>query len=102
MDAQQINEALQKGIRAARSGRAEPAQHFLTQVVQADPSNEEAWLWLSRVVDNPVQRAECLQRVLQINPDNRWAAGQLAELQAASAPPSLTETESAPAEESKY
>ncbi|MBN1217966.1 MAG: DUF4178 domain-containing protein [Anaerolineae bacterium] len=92
MDAQQINEALQKGIRAARSGRAEPARHFLTQVIQADPGNEEAWLWLARVAGNPGQQAECLQKVLQINPNNRWAAEQLARLQAApsTAPPPIS------------
>jgi hypothetical protein len=110
MDEHQINEALQKGIRAARRGRAEPAQLFLTEVIRADSNNEEAWLWLSRVIDNPLQRAECLQKVLQINPDNRWAAEQLAELQgvasaaAAVEPaeqPSPAEPSSAPGE-SKY
>jgi hypothetical protein len=85
-----LEEALQKGIRAARRGRKEPAQQLLNQVVQADPNNEEAWLWLSRVVDDPLQRAECLQRVLAINPDNQWAAEQLTELQAGAAAPEAT------------
>jgi hypothetical protein len=84
-----LEETLQKGIRAARRGRKEPAQQLLNQVVQADPNNEEAWLWLSRVVDDPLQRAECLQRVLAINPGNQWAAEQLAELQAGAATPEV-------------
>jgi hypothetical protein len=99
MDEHQINEALQKGIRAARRGRTEPAQRFLAQVIRVDPNNEEAWLWMSRVVDNPLQKAECLQKVLQLNPDNQWAADQLAELQAtASAPAPVEQTGQPPAE----
>jgi tetratricopeptide (TPR) repeat protein len=94
-----IDEVLQKGIRAARRGRKEPAQQLLNQVVQADPNNEEAWLWLARVVDSPEQQAECLQRVLTINPDNRWAAEQLASLQAGppAAEPSSAAAEPSPA-----
>jgi hypothetical protein len=91
MDEHQINEALQKGIRAARRGRTEPAQRFLSQVIRANPDNEEAWLWMSRVIENPAQKAECLQKVLQINPDNQWAADQLTELQAAASAPAPVE-----------
>jgi hypothetical protein len=80
-----VQEALQKGIRAARRGADEPARRLLGYVVQQDPGNEEGWLWLARVVETPAQRADCLQRVLDINPQNEWAAGQLAELE--SAPP---------------
>ncbi|MEM7028802.1 MAG: hypothetical protein AAF629_04360 [Chloroflexota bacterium] len=81
MNQPQIKEALEKGIRAARRGRKEPAQRLLGQVVQAEPNNEEAWLWLARVVDQPSDRAACLQRVIEINPNNSWAVEQLAELQ---------------------
>jgi len=111
MDERQLSETLQKGIKAARRGHAEPAQKLLSQVVQADPNNEEAWLWLSRVLEEPQHRSQCLQKVLEINPNNSWAAQQLAELQGATAtpapPPLPTEPTSkgqpAPAEsESKY
>ena len=81
MNEPQVKEALEKGIRAARRGRKEPAQRLLGQVVQAEPNNEEAWLWLARVIDQPADRAACLQRVIEINPNNSWAAEQLAELQ---------------------
>ncbi len=86
MDDFNPQDALQKGIRAARRGHKEPAQALLTQVVQAEPNNEEAWLWLARVVDDPLQKAECLQRVIALNPGNKWAAEQLNALQSGSAP----------------
>lgn len=86
MNEPQIKEALEKGIRAARRGRKAPAQRLLGQVVQAQPDNEEAWLWLSRVVEQPADRAACLNRVIELNPNNSWAAEQLAELQAGPSP----------------
>lgn len=87
MSEAQIQEALQKGIRAARRDAKEPARRLLGYVVQQDPDNEEAWLWLARVVETPAQRVDCLQRVLAINPENQWAAQQLTELQSTPAEP---------------
>ena len=83
---EKVAETLQKGIRAARRGYKEPARRLLSQVLQVDPQNEEAWLWLSRVMDTPQERAECLRRVLAIHPDNRWASEQLAALEAEALP----------------
>ncbi len=81
MDQTQLDASLQKGIKAARRGHKEPAQKLLGQVVQADPANEQAWLWLSKVVEQPEKKAQCLERVIQLNPDNQWAAQELAALQ---------------------
>lgn len=93
------NETLQKGIRAARRGHNEPARRLLAQVTQADPQNETAWLWLSRVTEEPQQRAQALQQVLALNPQNRWAAEQLEALQTASEPaPAPTAEEATTAE----
>ena len=94
-----LQETFQRGVKAARRGRNETAQHLLTAVVQADPKHEQAWLWLIRVTDDPAEKTKYLQHVLTLNPDNRWAADQLATLtgEAPSAttpppPPSAPET----------
>jgi hypothetical protein len=87
MDQAQLDATLQKGMKAARRGHKEPARKLLSQVVQADPANEQGWLWLARVVDQPEQQQKCLERVLQINPQNQWAAEQLQALQAPPTPP---------------
>jgi hypothetical protein len=94
-----LDETLQKGIRAARRGHRAPAQRLLSEVLQADPNNEEAWLWLASVAGTPEQRTHCLQRVIALNPDNQWAAEQLAEMeQQPSAPAEAAkETASSPA-----
>ncbi len=63
----------QRGVAAARAGQKRVAAGYLTRSVQLDPRNEGAWLWLSGVVDDPHQRAFCLESVLKINPSNERA-----------------------------
>lgn len=84
-------EMLQRAIRAARAGYKQPASQLLQQVLEAEPDNEEALLWFVRVTDSPETKETSLQRVLEINPNNRWAAEQLRALQAGETP--LTPTQ---------
>jgi hypothetical protein len=41
--------------------------------VEIDQYNEQAWLWLSAVVDSPEEQRTCLENVLAINPANERA-----------------------------
>jgi len=50
-------------------------------VVQADPGNEMAWLWLSGLMTTDEHKRACLERVLQANPENVYARASLARLQ---------------------
>jgi hypothetical protein len=54
----------------------------LTQVIQINPDNETAWLWMAAAVKKHNQKKKCLQRVLEINPDNTTARHGLAKLKA--------------------
>jgi thioredoxin-like negative regulator of GroEL len=74
---------LQKGIAAARSGRTLEARSLLEQVVQTDPDNEMAWLWLSGLMTTNQQKCVCLEQVLRTNPENVYARAGLARLQKA-------------------
>ncbi len=71
---------LQRGIAAARSGRSDDARQILEQVIEADPSNEMAWLWLSGLMTTNQQKRACLERVLEANPENVYARAGLARL----------------------
>ena len=64
---------LQKGIDAARSGRDPRARDLLLQVLEQEPSNVRAWLWLSGVVDTPGEKELCLEQVISIDPDHSAA-----------------------------
>ena len=68
-----IDELLQKGINAAKAKQVAEARSILKQVVELEPRNETAWLWLSSVVETDEQRIVCLENVLAINPANKVA-----------------------------
>ena len=61
---------LQRGIVAAQAGRREEARALLVRVVEADERNEQAWLWLSGLVEEPEDIRTCLENVLHLNPAN--------------------------------
>lgn len=67
------NELLREGIRAAKSGQIEKARQILKRVIEREPRNAMAWLWLSGVLETDEQRIACLENVLAINPANQAA-----------------------------
>ena len=73
---------VEAAIYAVRKQRPEEARDLLEQVVTADPDNERAWWWLSRVAETAADREMCLRNVLQLNPFHGEAKRQLAALEA--------------------
>src|SRR6266511_1407599 len=74
-------EALQKAIQAARSGRKVEARDLLLKLVEDDPQNEMAWMWLAGLVDSLEDRIIACENVLTINPANEKARAYLTKLQ---------------------
>lgn len=64
---------LQAGVRAAQSGNKARARELLEAALKRDQNLELAWIWLASVVDSQRERQICIQKVLQINPNNRVA-----------------------------
>ncbi|WP_322487965.1 hypothetical protein [Chloroflexus sp.] len=77
----EARDLVERGIAAARGGQRRVAAGLLARALKLDPRDERAWLWLSGVVDDPAQRAFCLQAVLRINPNNPHARRGLAYLE---------------------
>jgi hypothetical protein len=89
----QVSEWLQAGIAAAKAGQRDEARELLLRVVEADEEIEQAWLWLSSVVDSDEDRLIALENVLEINPDNaqaragvKWLKARVGEREVAPAP----------------
>jgi tetratricopeptide (TPR) repeat protein len=78
----QINQWLRDGITAARVGRREAAREMLLKVLHNDEEHEQAWLWLSGVMDSLDEQRICLENVLAINPGNQAAQRGLQALEA--------------------
>jgi tetratricopeptide (TPR) repeat protein len=58
----------------------------LLALLELDENNEQAWLWLSGVVDDDADRRVCLENVLALNPNQTAARKGLAKLDAESPP----------------
>ncbi|HEX2905825.1 MAG TPA: hypothetical protein VHO69_03125 [Phototrophicaceae bacterium] len=82
-----VDGMVREGISAYRAGKKEEARTFLLKAVEIDEHNEQAWLWLSAVVDSPDEQQICLENVLAINPNNERARQGLQFLQKKSGPP---------------
>ncbi len=76
-----MSSQLHQAVGLAQSGQTEEARQLLRQVVQADPANEVAWLWLASVAADQPEYVRALQEVLRINPNNQQAQQLLAEFQ---------------------
>jgi len=88
---------LQEAISLIKAGDRQTGQKLLTEVLNDDPRNETAWLWMSALVSGE-QRRFCLEKVLSINPNHPQAREQLAKLTAAVPPPMSTPAPTPPAE----
>lgn len=75
-----LQEILDNGVRAARSGDRSTAQKLLKQVLEEDPDNELALIWLASTVTSSAERRMYLQQVVRINPGNTRAREALAQL----------------------
>ncbi len=64
------NTQLEQAIRAYKSGEKQKAQNLLARLVQAEPNNVDAWLWLADCIEKDEQKLYCLRRALKINPNN--------------------------------
>lgn len=92
--AQQAEQHYQRGVAAARGGQKAVAARLLRQAVRLNPQHEQAWLWLSGVLDDPVDVAFCLRSVLQINPGNERAVRGLQWIEGQGAPQTRSQSSS--------
>ncbi len=75
-----VDAMVNEGVNAFKAGRKEEARALLLKATELDPYNEQAWLWLSGLMDGPDDQRTCLENVLAINPDNERAKQGLAYL----------------------
>lgn len=70
--------ALAEAITAAKLGQRQLARQLLAELVERDPKNESAWLWIAALSEDKQQAFNALSRVLDINPNNQQALNALA------------------------
>lgn len=70
---------LHEAVRLAQAGNRQDARRLLWQVVQDEPNNEIAWLWLASVAADLPEYERALTEVIRINPGHQQARQLLAE-----------------------
>jgi len=68
-----VEAMVRAGIEAYRGGKPAEARKLLEKAIELDDYNEQAWMWLSAVVDTEEEKRTCLENVIVINPENEEA-----------------------------
>jgi hypothetical protein len=72
------NQSLLKQADAAiQNGERSKARLILDELVVEEPDNPMVWKLLFTVVENPMEKCDCLKNVVRINPGDRQAVQKL-------------------------
>lgn len=72
-DTPSTREVLDSAANAIKRGDTALGKEGLQWVLEKDPENVLAWLWMSRCVEGAEAKLKCFHRVLAINPTNEHA-----------------------------
>lgn len=76
------NELMQEGIRDVRDGRMGDAYKVFKKVIERNPRNEFAWIWISVTSEDHAEKRAALEKALEINPNSQHAKEALRTLSA--------------------
>ena len=85
------DQRLWQAIGLSRAGDKEGARKMLESIIEQDPQNAMAWVWMTEVTNNPEERRYCLEIALSITPEDEVLKRGLAYLGGASGPPQFEE-----------
>ncbi|MFZ6028745.1 MAG: hypothetical protein ACOYYS_13600 [Chloroflexota bacterium] len=75
-----MTDRLDQAIQLIKAGQKAQARELLLRLLESNPSNENAWLWLTQCLPNDAQRIAALERCLKYNPNSERAQKGLAQL----------------------
>lgn len=78
-----INARMKEAITAIKAGNKETGRDILESVLEEEPENEAALLWMTRAVDTPAEQQVYVDRVLYVNPNSEPAQKLQAQLEKA-------------------
>ena len=71
---------LREAVVAVKKGDRAVARTLLREIVHSDPRNPQAWLWMAGVAESVAEVTHCLEKVLEVEPDNQMANERLSML----------------------
>lgn len=76
-----VDEMVDRAKAMYRAGRRAEARDLLLDAVRQDANHQDAWLWLSGMVDSLEDQRACLENVLALNPTHARARKGLEEIE---------------------
>lgn len=80
MEKKSTDQLMNQAIQLAKNGSLSSASRIFAAIINQDPGNETAWLWMAATITDREKQCYCLQRAIQINPKNERAREALAQL----------------------
>ncbi len=71
---------LREAVASVKKGERAVARTLLREIIHDDPRNPQAWLWMAGVADSVAEVTHCLEKVLEVEPDNQMANERLSML----------------------
>jgi twitching motility two-component system response regulator PilG len=71
---------LREAVAAIKKGDRAVARTLLREIVHGDPRNPHAWLWMAGVADSVAEVTHCLEKVIEVEPENQMANERLSML----------------------
>jgi twitching motility two-component system response regulator PilG len=68
-----------QAVDAAIAGETDRSRALLLELSELDPGDERVWLWLGYFCETAQEKAQCIRRALEINPENNWSEKRLSE-----------------------
>ena len=74
------DDPVRRAVTFAKTGKKSRARQILKEVLEKDMDNVEAWVAMAQLSETKTQAVVCLNQVLRLRPDNRWARMHLGRL----------------------
>jgi hypothetical protein len=68
---------LSQAMEALKLGNLTGASQILSDLVSQEPNNADAWWMLFSVLEDPIEKFDCLKQVVRIRPDDKRARQDL-------------------------
>jgi hypothetical protein len=85
------SEQLSHAAELLREGQFDQARVIIAKFLQQNPKSDDGWVLLSFAIADSGKKLECVERALQINPENQQAQKRMAELKALPSQPAAVE-----------
>jgi len=72
-----MERTIHEAIKAIEAGDKRRAHSLLLGLIQEQPDNVLAWLWMAEVYSDPKNKKDCYIRALQIDPENEVALAHM-------------------------